>query len=179
MAEASNGNKPPQAIIKLSASWDIKCTVLTTNMALSLLLTKSRTDFVEWLLQTCISVSKEKSTSDSNRWWIYDHLNSGILKGGLVGPGLNIGLDEFVLACFDSAKHWLNILFDSCYVSKLLLIRQKHMDTKNFTCSGNIVMAEVVGFYEKFELWNKISPEEMKPYYTQMIEIACINLFLV
>lgn len=49
VAEASNGKSPPQAIIKLSANCEIKCTVLTTNIALSLLLTKSRTDFVEWL----------------------------------------------------------------------------------------------------------------------------------
>lgn len=102
VAEASNGNKPPQAIIRLSASCDMRCTVLTTKIALSLLLTKSSTDFVEWLLQTWMSVSKENSTSDRSRWWMYDHLNSGILNGGLVGPGLNIGLDEFDFACFGS-----------------------------------------------------------------------------
>lgn len=49
VAEASNGNSPPQAIMRLSASWDMRCTVLTTNIAFSLLLTKSNTDFVEWL----------------------------------------------------------------------------------------------------------------------------------
>lgn len=49
VAEASRGNNPPQAIIKLSANCEIKCTVLTTNIALSLLLTKSKTDLVEWL----------------------------------------------------------------------------------------------------------------------------------
>ena len=36
-----------------------------------------------------MSVSSEKRTSDSNRWWMYDHRNSGILNGGLAGPGLN------------------------------------------------------------------------------------------
>lgn len=97
MAEANKGSNPPQAIIKLSANCDIRCTVFTTNMALSLLFTKSRTDFVEWLLQTWISVSSEKRTSDKSLWCMYDHLNSGILNGGLVGPGLNIGLDELEL----------------------------------------------------------------------------------
>lgn len=92
MADANNGKRPPHAMIRLSASCEIKWTVLTTNIAFSLLLTKSSTDFVEWLLQTWMSVSKENSTSDSSLWWIYDHLNSGIRNGGLVGPGLNIGL---------------------------------------------------------------------------------------
>lgn len=31
---------------------------------------------------------------------MYDHLNSGILNGGLVGPGLNIGRVEG-FPCFD------------------------------------------------------------------------------
>lgn len=47
-----------------------------------------------------MSVSKENSTSDSSRWCMYDHLNSGILKGGRVGPGLNIGRVEG-FPCFD------------------------------------------------------------------------------
>lgn len=38
-----------------------------------------------------MSVSIENKTSDNNLWCIYDHLNSGIRKGGLDGPGLNIG----------------------------------------------------------------------------------------
>lgn len=49
VAEANKGSNPPQAIIKLSDSWDIKWTALTTKMALSPLLTNSNTDFVLWL----------------------------------------------------------------------------------------------------------------------------------
>lgn len=47
VADASNGNKPPHAIIKLSDNCEIKCTVLTTNIAFSAPLTKSKTDLVE------------------------------------------------------------------------------------------------------------------------------------
>lgn len=47
-----------------------------------------------YLLQTWMSVSNENNTSESRRWWMYDHLNSGIRNGGLVGPGLNMGRDE-------------------------------------------------------------------------------------
>lgn len=70
VAEAKSGSSPPQAMIKLSTSWDIKWTVLTTKMALSLLLTKSNTDLDEWLLQTWMSVSRENNTSDKSRWWM-------------------------------------------------------------------------------------------------------------
>jgi hypothetical protein len=41
-----------------------------------------------------MSVSNENNTSESRRWWMYDHLNSGIRNGGLDGPGLNMGRDE-------------------------------------------------------------------------------------
>lgn len=44
---------------------------------------------------------------------MYDHLNSGILNGGLEGPGLNIGLVEG-LGCFvllDSVEHKIEIKF--------------------------------------------------------------------
>ena len=41
---------------------------------------------------------------------MYDHLNSGILKGGLEGPGLNIGLVEG-FACF--------VLLDSVNIKKI------------------------------------------------------------
>lgn len=82
-------------MIRLSASCEIKWTVLTTKMAFSLLLTKSKTVFVEWLRHTWMSVSRENRTSDRRRWWMYDHLNSGMRNGGRVGPGLNIGrVDE-------------------------------------------------------------------------------------
>lgn len=47
VALASKGNRPPQAIIKLSANCDIKWTVLTTKIAFSLAFTKSNTLFVE------------------------------------------------------------------------------------------------------------------------------------
>lgn len=67
VADARSGNKPPQAIIKLSASCEIKCTVFTTKIAFSLELTKSNTLFVECERQTCISVSNENKTSDNNR----------------------------------------------------------------------------------------------------------------
>lgn len=49
VADASNGNSPPQAMIKLSDNCEIKCTVFTTKMAFSDPLTKSKTDFVECL----------------------------------------------------------------------------------------------------------------------------------
>lgn len=49
VADASKGNSPPQAIIRLSDNCEIKCTVLTTNIAFSVPLTKSKTDFVECL----------------------------------------------------------------------------------------------------------------------------------
>lgn len=47
VALASNGNNPPQAIIKLSANCDIICTVLTTKTALSDEFTNSRILFDE------------------------------------------------------------------------------------------------------------------------------------
>ena len=47
VADASNGRRPPHAMIRLSANCEIKCTVLTTNMAFSALFTKSNTDLVE------------------------------------------------------------------------------------------------------------------------------------
>lgn len=49
VAEARRGKRPPQAMIRLSASWEMRCTVFTTNMAFSLLFTKSSTLLVEWL----------------------------------------------------------------------------------------------------------------------------------
>lgn len=81
-------------------------------MALSPLLTNSSTDLVLWLqnvkllscvfvhlvislmkfyfLQVCKSASMDPSKSDNNRWWTYDHRNSGIRNGGREGPGLNV-----------------------------------------------------------------------------------------
>ena len=43
-----------------------------------------------YLFQTCRSVSTENNRSDNSFWCSPDHLNSGILKGGARGPGLNI-----------------------------------------------------------------------------------------
>ena len=61
VAEARSGNNPPQAIIRLSASWEIRCTVLTTKIAFSLLFTKSSTDLVEWLQHMIVAVSTIES----------------------------------------------------------------------------------------------------------------------
>lgn len=47
VADARSGRSPPQAMIKLSANCEIRCTVFTTKIAFSLLFTKSNTDFVE------------------------------------------------------------------------------------------------------------------------------------
>jgi hypothetical protein len=58
VADASNGRRPPHAMIRLSANWEIKWTVFTTKMAFSLLLTKSKTDFVEWLKQAKFKILK-------------------------------------------------------------------------------------------------------------------------
>jgi hypothetical protein len=52
VADARRGRRPPQAMIRLSVSWEMRWTVLTTNIALSAALTKSRTDLVECVLQT-------------------------------------------------------------------------------------------------------------------------------
>lgn len=52
VALASKGNRPPHAMIKLSANCEIKCTVFTTNIAFSAELTKSKTLLVEWLRHT-------------------------------------------------------------------------------------------------------------------------------
>ena len=52
VAEASRGSRPPQAMMRLSASCEMRWTVLTTKMPFSVLFTKSRTDLVEWERQT-------------------------------------------------------------------------------------------------------------------------------
>lgn len=51
VAAESKGNMPPQAIIILSSTWEMRWIVLCTNMTLSLLFTKSITVLVEWLAQ--------------------------------------------------------------------------------------------------------------------------------
>ena len=65
-------------------------TVFKRKMAFSAELTKSSTDLVEWDLHTWMSVSRLKRTSERSLWWMYDHRNSGIRKGGLAGPGLKV-----------------------------------------------------------------------------------------
>lgn len=47
VADASSGNSPPHAIIKLSDNCEIKYTVFTTKIAFSVPLTKSNTVLVE------------------------------------------------------------------------------------------------------------------------------------
>ena len=49
VAAESRGRIPPQAIMRLSSTWEMRCTVLCTNTTFSLLLTKSITVLVEWL----------------------------------------------------------------------------------------------------------------------------------
>lgn len=57
VAADNSGRIPPQAIIILSTIWEMRWIVLCTKIIFSLLLTKSITDFVEWLL-------KEKEKED-------------------------------------------------------------------------------------------------------------------
>ena len=47
VAEARRGRSPPQAMMRLSANCEMRCTVFTTNTAFSAELTKSSTDLVE------------------------------------------------------------------------------------------------------------------------------------
>jgi hypothetical protein len=52
VADARRGSSPPQAMIRLSASWEMRWTVLTTKIAFSALFTKSNTDLVVLERQT-------------------------------------------------------------------------------------------------------------------------------
>lgn len=58
VAAESKGKIPPQAMMMLSTIWEMRWMVLCTKMMFSLLLTKSITDFVEWLKQ------QEKNTNE-------------------------------------------------------------------------------------------------------------------
>lgn len=51
VAADNKGRIPPQAMIMLSTIWEMRCIVLCTKIIFSLLLTKSITDLVEWLLK--------------------------------------------------------------------------------------------------------------------------------
>ena len=53
VADARSGRSPPQAMMRLSASCEMRCTVFTTNTAFSAALTKSSTDLVECERHTC------------------------------------------------------------------------------------------------------------------------------
>ena len=47
VAAESSGKMPPQAIMRLSTTWEMRCMLLWTNTTFSLLFTKSRIVFVE------------------------------------------------------------------------------------------------------------------------------------
>lgn len=49
VAAESRGKMPPQAMMRLSTTWEMRCMLLWTNTTFSLLFTKSRMVFVEWL----------------------------------------------------------------------------------------------------------------------------------
>ena len=53
VADARSGRSPPHAMMRLSASCEMRCTVFTTNTAFSAAFTKSSTDLVECDRQTC------------------------------------------------------------------------------------------------------------------------------
>lgn len=109
VAHAKSGSKPPHAIMRLSTLCEIICRVLVIKISFSGALTVSRTVLVLWLKShviTCnirryfaqakkylrqawMSVSIENSRSLRSRWWIADHLKSGMRKAGGVGPVLN------------------------------------------------------------------------------------------
>lgn len=79
VADANNGNSPPQAIIKLSDNCEIKCTVLTTNIAFSAPFTKSKTDFVECL-------------KSKHLVYIYMCIVFQYIYMSIPSPNLNVGL---------------------------------------------------------------------------------------
>lgn len=47
VAAESRGKMPPQAMMRLSTTWEMRCILLWTNTTLSLLFTKSKIVFVE------------------------------------------------------------------------------------------------------------------------------------
>lgn len=47
VAAESRGKMPPQAMMRLSTTWEMRCMLLWTNTTFSLLFTKSRMVFVE------------------------------------------------------------------------------------------------------------------------------------
>lgn len=49
MAAESRGKMPPQAMMRLSNTWEMRWMLLWTKMTFSLLFTKSRIVLVEWL----------------------------------------------------------------------------------------------------------------------------------
>lgn len=49
VAAESRGKMPPQAMMRLSTTWEMRWILLWTNTTFSLLFTKSKIVFVEWL----------------------------------------------------------------------------------------------------------------------------------
>lgn len=49
VAAESRGKMPPQAMMRLSTTWEMRWMLLWTNTTFSLLFTKSRIVLVEWL----------------------------------------------------------------------------------------------------------------------------------
>ena len=76
----------PQAMMRLSVSWEIRWTVLTTKMALSAALTKSSTDLVEWLRQT-----------GRQKWWSGEKKKDGERDLCPTFIGLQVAIFDFAI----------------------------------------------------------------------------------
>lgn len=66
VAAESRGRMPPQAMMRLSSTCEMRCTVLWTNTTFSLLFTKSITVLVEWLqivINTVLLTTDNKNKS--------------------------------------------------------------------------------------------------------------------
>lgn len=84
VALAKSGKRPPQALVSISASCEMIWIVFTQNIALSTLLTASRTVFT-WPsidFHAFISPSIDSNMSTRSLLCMWDHLNSGIRNGG-------------------------------------------------------------------------------------------------
>lgn len=71
VAAESNGKIPPQAMIMLSITWEMRWIVLCTNTTLSLLFTKSITVFVEWLSKNLKMGKKIKDIQNRPLFLVY------------------------------------------------------------------------------------------------------------
>ncbi len=74
VAAASRGSSPPQAVTKLSESWDIMCVTFTTNTWFSVVLTKSRTVFVVCLKSDMKNSHLYPSLNENNQLLIFLHI---------------------------------------------------------------------------------------------------------